>query len=143
MNIFELAARKKFRFESSRGDLTAEQLWDLPLLASTRDAHFDLDTVARVVNADLKGVTEETFVAIKPDPRKPDLEAKLEIVKHVIASKIADAEAAKAARERDDKRRKLVDALASKEDQELAGMSKEDILKQLQEIDGPAEQAAA
>ena len=31
MNIFEYATRAKLRFASSRGDLTVEQLWDVPL----------------------------------------------------------------------------------------------------------------
>lgn len=141
MNMFELATRKKLRFPSSKGELTVEQLWDLPLIAGssvTRDVKCDLDTVARSVNAELRGVTEETFVSVKPDPRKADLETKLEIVKHVIASKIADADAAKTAKDRAEKRRKLVDALAAKDDQALTSMSREEILKQLAETDEPA-----
>ncbi|WP_353645708.1 hypothetical protein [Mesorhizobium sp. WSM2239] len=132
MNIFELASRKKFRFPSAKGDLTVEQLWDLPLLGNSTN----LDTVARGINTELKGVTEETFVAVKPDPRKPDLEAKLEIVKHIIAVKVKTSEDAKSAAERAVKRSKLIDALASKEDQALQNMSKEDILKQLAALDG-------
>ncbi|BCH33181.1 hypothetical protein MesoLjLc_51110 [Mesorhizobium sp. L-8-10] len=132
MNIFELASRKKFRFQSGKGELTSEQLWDLPLTGGSAN----LDTIARAVNTELKGVTEESFVVVKPDPRKPELEAKLEIVKHIIAVKVKAAEDAKSASERADKRRKLVEALASKEDQALANMSKEDILKQLAELDG-------
>jgi hypothetical protein len=137
MNLFEIASRKKLRFPSVKGDLTAEQLWDLPLTitSATRDVKADLDTIARSVNAELKSVTEETFVAVKPDPRKPDLETKLEILKHIIAFKVKVSEDAKASAERAEKRRKLVEALASKEDQALATMSKEDILKQLAELE--------
>lgn len=138
MNIFEAASRRKYRFSSSKGDLTVEQLWDLPLAITspTRDVKADLDTIARSVNAELKGVTEETFVAIKPDPRKADLETKLEVVKHIIAVKLKAQEDAKSAAERAEKRRKLIDALASKEDEALAQMSREDILKQLSDLDG-------
>lgn len=137
MNIFEAASRKKYRFPSIRGELSAEQLWDLPLLAAgiTRDIKIDLDTVARSINTELKSVTEESFVAVKPDPRKPDLEAKLEIVKFIIADKIALAEKANARAAREDERRKLIDALAAQEDKELAAKSKEEILKRLAELE--------
>lgn len=137
MNMFETASRKKYRFPSVKGDLTIEQLWDLPLIINTptRDVKADLDTIARTINTELKSVTEETFVAVKPDPRKPDLETKLELVKYIIGIKIKAQEDARAASERASKRAKLVDALASKEDQALASMSKEDILKQLEALD--------
>ena len=46
-NLFLQATREKFRFESSKGDLSVEQLWDLPLTSRTG---FDLDTVAKAVN---------------------------------------------------------------------------------------------
>lgn len=131
MNIFESASRKKYRYQSAKGDLTTEQLWDLPL--STGPANLDL--IARAVNAELKSVSEESFVVVRPDPRKDELAEKLEVLKHVIAVKMADAEKAKQAVERAEKRRKLVDAIASQEERSLANMSKEDLLKQLAELD--------
>lgn len=136
MNIFEIATRKKFRFASSKGDLTVEQLWDLPLISTKSGA--DLDTIARAVNIELKSVTEESFVQVRPDPRKTELEQKLELVKHVIGVKLADQERIKATAERAEKRRKLLDALAAKDDQALASASREDILKQLAELDDAA-----
>lgn len=141
MDIFEIAARRKFRFASVKGELTVEQLWDLPLIAGsgiTRDVKCDLDTVGRGIVTELKGVTEESLVNINPDPRKGELEAKLDIVKHIIASKQTEAAAAKSAAERADKRRKLVDAIASKDDEALTKASKEDLLKQLEEMDKAA-----
>lgn len=132
MSVFEMAARHKFRFPSSRGELTAEQLFDLPL---TSKGGFCLDAVARAVNTELKSVTEESFVEIKPDPRKPELEAKLELVKFVIADRIKANEAVRAAAERAEKRRLLLDALATKEREELSQASRDDILKQLAELD--------
>lgn len=135
-NIFERATRKKFRFPSTKGDLTVEQLWDLPL--TSRMAGFDLDTIARGINTALKSVTEESFVQIKPDPRKADLETSLEIVKHIIAVKLKAQEDTKLAMERAEKRRKLIEALGAKEGEELQKMSKEDIIKQLGELDHSA-----
>jgi hypothetical protein len=132
MDIFEIASRKKFTYPSVVGMLTTEQLWDLPL-TSVRGA--SLDSVARAVNSDLKSVTEESFVAVKPNPAKADLETKLEVVKHIIAVKQDERAKADAAADRADKRRKLAEALASKQDQALAAMSEEEIRKQLDELD--------
>jgi hypothetical protein len=128
MNIFETAARKKLRFPSTKGELTAEQLFDLPLV--------QLDTVARSIHSELKSITEESFIDVKPDPRRPELETKLEIVKHVIAVKVKERDDAIAAQERAAKRRKLLDAIAAKEDEALTTASKEDLLKQLAALDG-------
>jgi hypothetical protein len=132
MDIFEIASRKKFTYPSQVGMLTTEQLWDLPLI-SARGAC--LDNVAKAVNSDLKSVTEESFVAVKPHPAKADLEVKLEIVKHVIAVKIDERAKADAAADRADKRRKLAEALSKKRDQALDNMSEEEIRKQLDELD--------
>ncbi|MDB2578775.1 hypothetical protein N9Y00_07020 [Tateyamaria sp.] len=127
MNIFETASRKKTRFPSKRGELTAEQLWDLPLT--------QLDVIARGVNSELKGVSEESFIATSPDPRKPGLELQLDILKHVIKAKQEEADAAKNRAAKAAKRKTLMAALADREAQEMAGKSKDTILKELEELD--------
>lgn len=132
MDIFEKASRRKFRFASVKGDLTSEQLWDLPL---TSKSGADLDTIARAINADLKSVTEESFVALNPDPRRGDLDVKLDVVKHVIAVRIAEAEKAKVAAANAAKRAKLLEALASKEDEAFASKTSEELLAELAAID--------
>lgn len=125
MNIFERASRSKLRFSSPIGDLTTEQVWDLPLTA--RGDKPNLDSIARATNAELKGIAEESFVTEVPDPRRDELDLKLEILKHVIASKIAARAAAEKAAATAERKRKLLGALAAKEEAELAGMSREQI----------------
>lgn len=141
-NIFEIASRKKFRFPSVVGELTVEQLWDLPLTATTRAPatayRNDLDSVAKAVNAELKSVTEESFVNVRPHPAKADLEIKLDIVKHVIAVKMDERAKADAAADRAEKRRKLAEALANKQDESLRNMSEEEIRAKLAELDDAA-----
>jgi hypothetical protein len=122
--IFEQASRGKVRFPSDRGDLTVEQLWDLPLQAKNG---FDLDSVAKDVNCQLKAVTEESFVNIGTNPAKPALELKLDIVKHIIATRIAENEAARTKAERLTEKRRLVELLGDKNDEELKGLSKEEL----------------
>ena len=125
MEICERASRMKLRFPTLVGDITTEQLWDLPLTGRANQP--DLDKTARAVNTALKSVTEESFVDIKPNPLKVQLELALEIVKHVIAAKVAAAEAAKKAMETSQRKQKLLAALAAKEDIELTGKSRAEL----------------
>jgi hypothetical protein len=126
MDIFEKASRKKVRFNSNVGELTVEQLWDLSL---TR-----LDKIARDVNTNLKEVTEESFINTRPHPSKAIFTLQLDILKYIISVKQEEKEVEKAKADRAAKREKLLEALATKENEELSSKSKEDILKELEEL---------
>lgn len=131
-NLFLQATREKFRFESPKGDLSVEQLWDLPLTSRTG---FDLDTVAKAVNADLKASNEESFVNVNNNPAVSRLQAKLEVVKAIIEVKLAQAEATKKRVEKAAERQRLMEVLHSKKDQELQGLSVEEIERRLSQLD--------
>ena len=131
-NLFLQATREKFRFESLKGDLSVEQLWDLPLTSRTG---FDLDTVAKAVNADLKASNEESFVNVNNNPAVSRLQAKLEVVKAIIEVKLAQAEATKKRAEKAAERQRLMEVLHSKKDQELQGLSVEEIERRLSQLD--------
>lgn len=133
MEIFEKATRKKLRFETPNGDLTTEQLWDLPLTAVGDRAN--LDALARATNAELKDIAEGSFVEVKPNPRKDDLSLKLDILKHVIGVRLAERDAATKAAENAERRKRLMAALADKEAQSLAGMSAEEIRAELDKLE--------
>ena len=92
-NMFETATRSKLRFASSRGELSVEQLWDVPLRARTGD-DFNLDAVAKAANKVLKGLTEESFVSTERTPAVARAETALELIKYVIATKLAEEKAA-------------------------------------------------
>lgn len=131
MNVFEVSTRKKFRFPSTRGSLTVEQLWDLPL--TSRD-DFDLDTVARSIDSKISTMSAKSFVSTKVDPDREMFEIELEVVKHIIAVKVRDAEAADKAASNAAERKRLLEVLDQKGQEELAKMSKDDILKRLSEL---------
>jgi len=131
MNIFEQASKKKIRFSSNRGDLTAEQLWDMPLQSKSG---FDLDTIAKEVNRGIKESSEESFVTTKASSATTTLELQLEVLKHIIAVKIEAAAVAAKRTENEARRAKLIEALENKQNSELNNMSSEDILKELEKL---------
>lgn len=132
------ALRKGFRYPSAAGMLTTEQLWDLPLVAGsrvTRDVKVDLDTIARAVSAELRSITEDSFVDTKPNPRKVELTEQLDILKHIISVKQAEIQANADKQAKAVKRAKILEALAEREDLTLKGKSKEELLAELEALD--------
>ena len=132
-NLFQLASRQKFRFQSIKGELTTEQLWDLPLTAR---GGFNLDEVAKQVAAELKAAGEESFVQKKSNPAKSKLEAKLEIIKHIIAVKLEEAERAVKASQNQEERQRLLAVLNRKQDAALEELTPEQIQARLAELEG-------
>lgn len=132
-DIFERAARAKFRFPSTKGDLNTEQLYDLPLTSKT--VGFSLDDVAKRINADLKAATEESFVAVATNPARGELTAKLDVVKAVIAYKIAENERRRTAANKAAEKQFLLDLLDKKRGDALGELSIEEIQARLNALE--------
>jgi len=133
MNLFEIASRQAFRFQSVKGLLTTEQLWDLPLQSKSG---MDLDSVARGVSAQLKTMAEESFVpTVRTNPAKASLEQQLDIVKHIIGVKHEENVALQNAAVKKAEREKLYALLEKKQDAALEGLSVEDIKAKLAALD--------
>lgn len=127
-NLFEVATRKKLRFASPKGLLTTEDLWDLPMTGNT-----SLDTVSKLANRDVKVSAEESFV-VDATPVNDIAVLKLDVLKHIIAVRKAEQAARMAAQEKADRRRKLLDLLAEKDNEKDAAMTREEILKELESL---------
>lgn len=131
MSLFEKATRLKLRFPSSKGELSVEQLWELPLTSTNG---FNLDAVAKAVNATVKAESEESFV--KPASTSNNLPTlRLDVVKHIIAVKLAEADNATKAAAKRQERQQLLEALAAAKQNELAGLTQEEIQKRLDALD--------
>lgn len=126
MSIFEFATRAKLRFTSSRGDLTLEQLWDIPL--RTRDEEFNLDAIAKAAHRKLRE-QEESFIETTKTTAHVRHETALEIIKHVIAVKLAEEAAATTRAARRQEKEALLRILAERQAGELNALS----VKELQE----------
>lgn len=134
MDLYKYVAQNGIRFPSIRGQLTAEQLYDLPLKSGS---NFDLDTVARNINNELKGMSEESFVEDSTvHPKKKGLQVALEIVKDVIATKQELNRVELARRQKTVQVQKVRDAIAAKKDEKITSASLDELetmLKNLQE----------
>lgn len=130
-NIFEYAVRSKIRFQSIKGELTVEQLWDVPL--RSRD-DFNLNAVAKAANKALKDISEESFVEHTITPEHTRREIALLLVKHVIDTRLVEEEAAK--KRADDKieMEKLLTILAEKQDGKLSALSEADLKKRIEKL---------
>jgi hypothetical protein len=130
--LFEKASRLKLRFPTQKGELTVEDLWDMPLQSKNG---FDLDTTAKTVNRELKAMAEESFVETRANPAKSAMELRLDIVKHVIVTKQKENQENLARAGKKAERERLLAALEDKQAQKLSGMSEEEIKARIAEID--------
>jgi hypothetical protein len=127
-NLFEYITRNKLRFASVRGELTIEQLWDVPL--RSRD-DFNLNTLAKAANKALKDVSEENFVETTKTAAHTRLEVAMEAVKYVIETKLAEEEAAKQRAAKKQEKEKLLAILAEKQDGKLSELSEKELQKRI------------
>lgn len=131
-NIFEYASRNKIRFNTVRGALTVEQLWDVPLYSKD---DFDLNAIAKGISRVIKEASEENFVEVSKTTEVVRLETSLEIVKHVIKVKLAEHKAAQDRAANRQKKEKLLAILAEKQDGALSALSVEELQKQIAELE--------
>lgn len=135
MSMFEKATRLKVRFNTPKGLLTVEDLWDLPLTdgPDKYPSCTCLDNIAKGLRRKLRDVEDESFV--KKTVKDDGTQLQFDIVKHVIEVRLAESDKAKKARENREKRQKILAAIADKEDQGLKDASIDDLKKLLEEAE--------
>lgn len=123
--MFIVATRQKFRFPF-KGVATVEDLWDLNVR--------DLDTIFKTLNSQKKQAQEDSLLAVKS---KEDsvLEAKIEIVKYIVATKLEDAERIRIQAEKNVQKNLIAGILAEKQNEELRGKSVVELQAMLSELD--------
>lgn len=131
--MFDIATRQKLRFESPKGLLSIEDLWDLPLTSATGKAN--LDEIALTLHHQLKN-TADVVSFVDDDKAKPDavIQLKFNLVKHIIELRKKENAEALAARDRAETKQRLLAALAKKREAAVDTMSEEDLLKKIAEL---------
>ena len=124
-NIFEKAVKGKYRFPY-KGQISVEDLYDLPLGA--------LDTVFKALNAEVKKTDEESLLQTKTT-EDDILATKIEIVKYIFSEKLEEKKNRQEAAERKEKKQKIMQIIATKQDEALRNASVEDLQKMLDDLD--------
>ena len=122
--MFIKAARKKMRFPY-KGQATVEDLWDLPVT--------ELDKIFKLLNAEAKKAKEESLLETKSEESEK-LAVRIGIIKYIVSVKLEEKKEAELAKERKEQKQKIMEILASKQDEELKGKSVEELEKMLEEL---------
>ena len=135
MANFEKAARMKLRYDTPKGQLSVEDLWDLPLESAKG---ISLDGLAIAHHQQIKDGTEVSFVR-KDSARSIEHEIarlKFDIVKHIIDVRMAENEEMARIRANREQKQRILELIAQKQDESLAGKSIEDLMAMVERLDG-------
>ena len=124
VNLFEVATKTRMRFPY-KGSISVEDLWDLSLTA--------LDSVFKTLNAQVKQSKEESLLSMKSKEDEV-LENQIEIVKYIVSVKLDEKAAREDALEKKEKKQKIMQIMATKQDEALQNASMEDLQKMLNEL---------
>lgn len=119
MENFKLASQQKLRFQTNKGLLSVEQLWDLTLQ--------ELDVLAVSLETEHKESSKKSFL-VKTSTKDKIAKLRFDIVLDILNTKIEDEQAALAEKERKAHNEKIIAIIADKKDESLKGMS----IKQLE-----------
>lgn len=120
-NVFLEATRQGLRFSTTQGLLSVEDLWDLPL---TSQRGSSLDSLAVSLS---KLIRDSSESYVDPTTANEELQLKFAVVKQIIDIELAEREAAKAAREKAEKKQKILAILERKQDAALENASAEEL----------------
>lgn len=135
MANFEKAVRMKLRFDTPKGQLSVEELWDIPLES---EKGVSLDGLAVALHQKIKSGAEVSFVR-KDSSKSAEYETvqlKFDIVKHIIDIRVAEKEAAEKSRANRAQKQRILELIAQKQDESLAGKSVEELMAMVDQLDG-------
>ena len=126
-NIFELATIKKLRFQSKRGNLTVEDLWDIPLKTTVK-SDVSLDEIA----VELQKTLQSSVVSFVDKDSKDDVvtvdnKLRFEIVIYIIEKRVAMGKQRKLMNERKAELETFQSILRSARIEQLKSLSVEEL----------------
>lgn len=124
MSLFENATRNKYRYLTTRGFVTTEDLWDLSLQ--------ELDRTAIQLNREIKTTQEESFLA--KNTTDTTLVERLEVLKTIITYKQNQEENRRQEALKKVQREKLLELIDQKQNQELSQLSVEELKARVNQL---------
>ncbi len=123
--MFEAATRAKLRFDTPKGQLTVEDLWDLPLASANKA---NLDDIAKDLYRQLKADGDVvSFVEQSATPANAAVQLKFDLVKHVISARLTENRIKADEQTRKAKKQQLLSILERKENAALEELTPEQI----------------
>jgi len=119
MENFKLASQQKLRFQTNRGLLSVEQLWDLSLE--------ELDSLAVSLETEHKTSGKKSFL-VKTSVKDKTAKLRFDVAIDILNSKVEEYQAAAEAREVKEHNKKIIELISEKKDESLKGKS----IKQLE-----------
>ena len=123
-NMFEYAVRNKMRF-NFRGVISVEDLWDLKVE--------DLDKLYKSLNAEAKQSQEDSLLD-KKTKQEEELGIKIDLVKHIVEVKLDEQEQRRVNAENREKRKRIQELLAEKQDESLRNKSEDELKAMLDDM---------
>lgn len=114
MDNFKLASQQKLRFQTSKGPLSTEQLWDLSLN--------DLDVLAVSLEEEATKAGRKSFL-VRSSAKDKTAKLKFDIVIDILGTKVEDANAASEAQEIKEHNKKIINLISEKKEESLKGKS--------------------
>lgn len=121
MENFKQASQQKLRFQTNKGLLSVEQLWDLSLE--------DLDHLAVILETEHKQSGRKSFI-LKTSEKDKVSKLRFDVVLEVLNTKLEEAEAQLRAQEIKEHNKKIIALIADKKDESLKKKS----IKQLEDM---------
>lgn len=128
-DIFEIATREKLKFDSDKGDLDVEQVWDLPV-ETLDEMYWKYESTLEKTERTLLQ-TRKTSKTIK----EKRVRIKMAILEHIISVKEDEAKKAKESRIIKALRDKLIGIKAEKQDEIYRNMTPEQLDEELSKLD--------
>ena len=128
--MYKKAAKLKLRFNSSKGLLTVEQLFDLTMP--------ELSSLIKKVNTDLKKearVDDDLAFLEGKDETESLNSLKFDILKDVYLTKKQEREEAATDQEKKATRQKIAEIIAKKKDEALENLSIEELERRLKDVE--------
>lgn len=122
--MFEIAVRNKFRFPF-KGAISVEDLWDLSVQ--------QLDGIFKTLKSQEQKAQEESLLETRT-PEDEVLKIKIDIIRHIVAVKLEEANQAARAKETRDQKQKILGILAEKQDEDLRNKTPEELRAMLEQL---------
>ena len=123
-NLFIIASRKAYRFKTEAGQLSVEQLWELPIKSNHG---VSLSSIAEKLYSQIKPTTALPWLGTTTtdDAEQEDLKNKLDIVRFIVETRRAEALAQQEQESRKQYLAKLIAEQDRRKEESLTGQSDE------------------